>query len=56
MKHVWVDTFGIEYEEPKTRIPSEEFKAEERELDELVEFYPIKNNITRFEKKGAVGK
>lgn len=39
MKRVWVDTFGEEYEAPKTKIPSEEFLAEERELDALVEFH-----------------
>lgn len=36
MKRVWVDTFGVEYEPPKTKKPSEEYLKEEKELDALI--------------------
>ena len=38
MKRVWVDTFGVEYEPPKTKKPSEEYLKEEKELDALIEW------------------
>lgn len=36
MRRVWVDTFGVEYEAPKTKKPSEEYMNEEKEIDAVI--------------------
>lgn len=39
MKRVWVETFGVEYEMPKTKMPTEEYLKEEAELNAMIEFH-----------------
>lgn len=38
MKKVWVDTFGVEYDSPKTKQPSAEYLAEEKEIDAIIDW------------------
>ena len=38
MKKVWVDTFGIEYEPPRTKKPTEEYLETEKEIDALIDW------------------
>ena len=38
MKKVWVDTFGVKYEPPKTKQPSEQFREEEKEIDAVIDW------------------
>lgn len=36
MKKVWVETFGMEYTAPETKMPSKEYLAGEKEIDAIV--------------------
>lgn len=38
MKRVWVDTFGVEYGPPKTKQPTEEYLAGEKEIDAVIDW------------------
>lgn len=38
MKHVWVDTFGVEYEAPVTREPDEKYRESELEIDSIIDW------------------
>ena len=38
MKKVWVDTFGVEYEPPRTKVPTAEYLETEKEIDALIDW------------------